>query len=161
MKKAQEGITLSGSLLNSRAWASQVVADSLVICRAKGKPSFFITITTNPNWPEIKAQLGSGQSASDISTIVCRVFKARLENAIATMRLKFGSVVYMVRVIEFQKWGLPHAHRVLKGGIGLLKILLPEIIISIKRWWEWLNRYSQKYLLIRSIPSYLPKFHWQ
>lgn len=112
----ERGITLPSSFLGSRAWASQQVADSLAICRAKGKSSFFITITTNPNWPEIKSQLRPGQSASDIPTIVCRVFKARLENAIAKMKLKFGTIVYMVRVIEFQKRGLPHAHIVLKVG---------------------------------------------
>lgn len=90
------------------------MADSLAICRAKGKPLFFITVTTNPNWPEIRSQLKPGQSASDIHTIVCRVFKACLENAIAKMKLRFGAIVYMVRVIEFQQRGLPHAHIVLK-----------------------------------------------
>lgn len=106
-------ITLPSSFLGSQAWASQEVADSLAICRARGKPSFFITITTNPNWSQIKTQLGPGQSTSDIPTIVCRVFKSRLENAITKMKLKFRSVVYMIWVIEFQKGGLPHAHIVL------------------------------------------------
>lgn len=114
MESLRGSITLPSSFFGSRVWASQEVADSLAICRAKGKPSFFITINMNPNWPEIKSQLGPGQSASDIPVIVCRVLKAGLENAIAKMRLKFGHTIYMVRVIEFQKRGLPHAHIVLK-----------------------------------------------
>ena len=43
------GIILPASFLGSRAWAASEVADSLALCRAKGKPSFFITIITNLN----------------------------------------------------------------------------------------------------------------
>jgi len=78
---SNRGIVLLASFLSSRAWAASKVADSLALCRSKGKPSFFITITTNPNWPEIKARLASGQTASDIPVVVCHVFKARLEMA--------------------------------------------------------------------------------
>ena len=108
------GIVLPASFLGSRAWAASEVADSLALCRAKGKPSFFITITTNPNWPEIKAKLAPGQTATDIPVIVCRSFKGRLEMAIKAMRKHFGKIVYLIRVIEFQKRGLPHAHLVIK-----------------------------------------------
>ncbi|RPB06712.1 hypothetical protein P167DRAFT_471153, partial [Morchella conica CCBAS932] len=104
---------LPNSFLCSRAWASNEVADSLAICQSRGKPSFFITITTNPNWPEIKERLNPGQNALDIPIIVCRVVKAKLENAIAKIRRHFGTIVYIVRVIEFQKRGLPHAHIVI------------------------------------------------
>ena len=108
------GIVLPASFLGSRAWAASEVADSLALCRSKGKPSFFITITTNPNWPEIKAKLAPGQTASDIPLVVCRCFKARLEMAIKAIRKHFGTIVYLIRVIEFQKRGLPHAHLVIK-----------------------------------------------
>ena len=111
---SNQGIVLPAFFLGSRAWTASEVADSLALCRAKGKPSFFITITTNPNWPEIKAKLAPGQTASDIPVVVCRSFKARLEMAIKAMRKHFGTIVYLIRVIEFQKRGLPHAHLIIK-----------------------------------------------
>jgi hypothetical protein len=114
VENQSRGIVLPSSFLGSRAWATSEVADSLAICRSKGKPSFFITITTNPNWPEIVERLQPGQSASDISVIVCRVFKARMQVAIQAIKQYIGSLVYIVRVVEFQKRGLPHAHIVVK-----------------------------------------------
>ena len=113
---SNRGIVLPASFLGSRAWATSEVADSLALCLSKGKPSFFITITTNRNWPEIKARLASGQTASDIPVVVCRIFKARLDMAIRTMREHLGKIVYLMRVIEFQKRGLPHARLVVRVG---------------------------------------------
>jgi len=113
---SNRGIVLPASFLSSRAWAASEVADALALCRSKGKPSFFITITTNPNWPKMKVRHASGQTASDIAVVDCYVFKARLEMAIRTMRKNLGKIVYLIRVIEFQKRGLPHAHRVIKVG---------------------------------------------
>jgi hypothetical protein len=63
--------------IGSRAWASEQVADSLALCREYGRPSLFITVTTNPNWPEIRERLYPGQNASDQLGVVARAFKAR------------------------------------------------------------------------------------
>lgn len=111
---AETGMILPASFLGSRAWASQQVADALAICREKGNPSLFITITTNPNWPEITSQLRPGQSASDIPHVVCRVFHSRVAYAMKIIKQRFGKVVYVIKVIEFQKRGLPHCHMILK-----------------------------------------------
>ncbi|SCZ94290.1 BZ3500_MvSof-1268-A1-R1_Chr12-2g03802 [Microbotryum saponariae] len=40
-----------------------------------GKPSLFITVTCNPEWPEIKAALGPSDQAPDL---IARVFEAKL-----------------------------------------------------------------------------------
>src|SRR5438045_1809734 len=61
-----DAVTLPSSFLGSWAWASDQVADALALCREHGKPSLFITITTNARWPEIISRLSPGQSASDI-----------------------------------------------------------------------------------------------
>lgn len=116
---AESGLILPASHLGSRAWASQQVADALAICRDKGNPSLFITVTTNPNWPEITSQLLPGQTASDIPHVVCRIFHSRISYAMKIIRQRFGKVVYAVKVIEFQKRGLPHCHMILKVGHGL------------------------------------------
>jgi len=69
---------LGSNWIGSRAWASEQVADSLALCREFGRPSLFITVTTNPNWPEIKERLYPAQSAFDQPGVVARAFKARL-----------------------------------------------------------------------------------
>jgi hypothetical protein len=56
---------LGSHWIGSRCWASEQVADALALCHEFGKPSLFITVTTNPNWPEIKDRLYPGQTASD------------------------------------------------------------------------------------------------
>jgi hypothetical protein len=106
---------LPSCFLGSRAWISERVADALAICRALGKPSVFITVTTNPNWPEIKEKLLPGQTAADRPVVVCRAFKGRMDKLIDFFKSKrFGGIVYMISVVEFQMRGLPHAHILLK-----------------------------------------------
>ena len=106
--------SIPASFLGSREWSSKQVADSLALAREYGKPSLFVTVTTNPNWPEILEMLEPGQKALDIPVVVARVFHARLMNMISWMRKNFKDVAYIVRVTEFQKRGLPHAHILLR-----------------------------------------------
>ena len=66
----------------------------MAICRTYGKPDIFLTMTANPNWPEIQEELlwevdpapGANhqrrrQKASDRPDIVARVFELK-ENAL-------------------------------------------------------------------------------
>jgi hypothetical protein len=107
-------IELPASFLGSRKWASEETADSLALARAYGKPSYFITMTCNPEWPEIQDRLQPGQNVSDIPVVVARAFKIRLQRLLQIIRTRFGHLVYMVKVIEFQKRGFPHAHIIIK-----------------------------------------------
>ena len=43
----------------------QLFQDAMGFVRNKGKPSFFITSTCNPAWPEITRELLSGQDVKD------------------------------------------------------------------------------------------------
>src|ERR1044071_1313938 len=84
----------------------------MAIVRKVGKPDLFITVTCNPNWPEIKEALLSGQTAQDRPDLISRVFNMKLK-AIFNDILKediFGKVLAYLYTIEFQKRGLPHAH---------------------------------------------------
>lgn len=107
-------IELPASFLGSRRWASEETADSLALGREYGKPSYFITMTCNPEWPEITSRLKPGQSPSDVPVIVARAFKIRLQRLLKLLRKKFGHLIYMIKVIEFQKRGWPHAHIIIK-----------------------------------------------
>ena len=117
-------IILPSTFVGSERYMTQLFQDSMAICRAFNKPDIFLTMTANPNWPEIQDQLlwdvppphGANyrrrkQKASDRPDIVARVFE---ENKNALLKeIKdglFGTVVAMVHTIEFQKHGLPHMH---------------------------------------------------
>ena len=112
-----ENVYLPSSFLGSNRWASEQIADSLAIAASCGNPTFFVTITCNPDWPEITSQLRPGQSFADIPVTVVRVFKRKLtllQHAIRTMFTNAGRQVYMIHCVEFQKRGLPHAHILVK-----------------------------------------------
>ena len=80
--------------------------------RTYGKPDLFLTVTCNPKWPEITNELHPHQTAADRLDLVASVFKSKLSALIKEITKKeiFGKVIGYVRVIEFQKRGLPHSH---------------------------------------------------
>lgn len=47
-----------------------------------GKPSYFITMTTNPYWEDVKPQLKSYQTPNDRPDITVRVFNLKLVSSI-------------------------------------------------------------------------------
>jgi hypothetical protein len=108
---------LPASFLGSHAWFSKQVSDALALCCQYGKPSFFIMMMTNRNWPEIRSQLAKGQTAANIPAIVCRVFYKKVKVLVEFIHRHFGKILYEVRVVEFQKRGLPHIHMIFKVSI--------------------------------------------
>lgn len=94
-------------------------SNALTLWARCGKPTFFVTATTNPYWPEITSQLCVGQTAYDRPDLTCRVFHNKLTMLLEAIRggYIFGplhTVQYEIRVIEFQKRGLPHCHIVVQ-----------------------------------------------
>ena len=81
--------------------------DAMAIVRAFGKPTLFVTITCNPNWPEIANALLPGQRAEDRPDLVARVFRQKLEKMVKDFTKDgiFGKTSAFMRVIEFQKRG--------------------------------------------------------
>ena len=51
----------------------------MTIVHEFGKLDLFITVTCNPNWPEIKNELLSNQKSSDRSDLISRIFKLKLK----------------------------------------------------------------------------------
>lgn len=110
---------LPSSVFGSPRHLRKLARNALAIVSELGKPTFFITLTCNPNWPEITTQLLLGQTAFDRPDIVCMVFKAKLTVFLTNLRNGhyFGydhKVVYLMHVIEYQHRGLPHAHITVK-----------------------------------------------
>ena len=103
---------LASSFTGSPRWYNSKFQDGMAICRKYHKPDFFITMTCNPNWPEIKSELLEGQTPQDRPDIVAKVFKFKKDQLIndLTHGGVLGEVVAHMYVIEFQKRGLPHVH---------------------------------------------------
>jgi len=61
--------------------------DAMAICKRFSYPDLFITITCNVNWPEIHDALEpKGLSSSDRPSIVCRVFKIKLDQMMTNFK---------------------------------------------------------------------------
>ena len=105
-------LVLPATFVGSARWYLKQIQNSLCIMRKYGNPTFFITFTTNPAWPEIKKYINPGMSAQDRPDIVSRVFKLKLEQLMRDIRYGeiFGKVCALIHTIEYQKRGLPHAH---------------------------------------------------
>ena len=71
---------LPSSHIGSRRFMCQCFQDSMAIVGADGNPTFFITVTCNPNWPEIQRHLFSGQSAADRPDLIACVFHPKLQS---------------------------------------------------------------------------------
>jgi len=116
---------LSQSMHGSRRYLRSLAKNALALVSEYGRPSLFITLTCNPNWPEITEQLLPGQTAFDRGDIVCQVFYRKLEAVQTNIRHgkyfqvknethRYHEIKFEVRVIEYQRRGLPHVHLVLK-----------------------------------------------
>ncbi len=104
-------IVLPSSFKGSPRYLMRLFQDSMAVIRNFGKPDLFVTVTCNPQWPEIQNELTNVKNSEKL-TLIARVFKIKLK-AIMHDILKdhiFGIVKAYMYVIEFQKRGLPHAH---------------------------------------------------
>jgi hypothetical protein len=101
--------------------------DAMALVTTYGKPDVFLTMTCNPNWPEIQDELFPGQTAQVRPDLVARVFRAKLETMkdMLTKEHIIGVVKAYVYVVEFQKRGLPHAHFLLIMD-SRYKLVVPE-----------------------------------
>ena len=85
----------------------------MAIVRGFGFPDYFVTMTANPAWPEITANLREWETAAERPDLVARVFKLKLDEFLRdlTEHGVLGQCKAYTWVIEFQKRGLPHATR--------------------------------------------------
>ncbi|XP_062081843.1 uncharacterized protein LOC133788390 [Humulus lupulus] len=86
--------------------------ETITLVQRYDKPDIFLTMTCNPNWPEITNELSPHEESQNRPNLVARVFHAKLEELKDQLfkRQIFGKVSAYVYVIEHQKRGLPHAH---------------------------------------------------
>jgi Helitron helicase-like domain at N-terminus len=77
--------------------------DSLAIAQYFGQVDIFMTVTTNPQWPEITRELLPGQTAYDRPDLVSWVFQMKKKTIIDFIYKHgiFGSTVANVYTIKF------------------------------------------------------------
>jgi hypothetical protein len=120
----------------------------MALPRRFGKPDLFITMTCNPTWPEIEAEIPHGSHWVHHPDIVARVFLLKLDELMDEICEKklFGKVLghvhrieWQVRIIacvcshlicDLQARGLPHAHILIILEIKILCSRQVDAIIS-------------------------------
>ena len=103
---------LPKSVTGSPADYKERYQNALKLIQMQGKPDLFITMTCNPQWPEIQRELLPGECWENRMDLVARVFSMKRTNLIDAIKAgAFGSkATAIVAVTEFQKKSLPHVH---------------------------------------------------
>ncbi|THH03718.1 hypothetical protein EW146_g10359 [Bondarzewia mesenterica] len=84
----------------------------MAVARYYRKIDIFLTMTTNPNWEEIRRALLPGQKPADRPDLIARAFHLKRDALLHSILRNgiFGATVAHIYTIEFQKRGLPHMH---------------------------------------------------
>ena len=88
---------------------------AMAIVQRSGKLDYFLTMTCNPKWPDIKEQLLLGQTHHDRPDLTTRVFCAKYGDLKKYILHKntLGCQLAHIVVTEFQNRGLPNVHMLL------------------------------------------------
>ncbi|XP_019245183.1 PREDICTED: uncharacterized protein LOC109225045 [Nicotiana attenuata] len=86
--------------------------DAIALVQNFGKPDIFLTMTCNPSCPEIEEHLLVTDEVQNRPNLVSRVFRAKVDEMKIDIlkRNIFRKVSAFMYTIEFQKYGLQHAH---------------------------------------------------
>lgn len=77
---AGKRIVLPSSFIGGPRDIRRRYLDAMALVQRYGKPDIFLTMTCNPDWDEIKAELRPGELAQDRPDLTSRIFRAKLED---------------------------------------------------------------------------------
>jgi len=105
-------VVMPASFVGSAQWYRGLYHDAMALPAHFGRPDLFITMTCNPKWEEIRANLPVGADPLDNSDVVARVFYAKWMALLADIceGQIFGEVLAFCFRIEWQFRGWPHVH---------------------------------------------------
>ena len=97
------------------SFMQQCYEDAMVIVRKYGKNAYFITMTCNPQKPQIARKLRTCQTSLNMSHLVSCVLRQYLNAFISDLWENgiLGRGIARIHVIEFQEQGYPQTHIVL------------------------------------------------
>jgi hypothetical protein len=123
-------VVLPSSCTGSERALRAAFMDAMAVTGRYRKPNLFLTMTTNPNWPEIQRELIGDETALDRPDLVARVFRLKKEQMLAEIFKDgiFGKCPARVWTIEYQKRGLPHLHLLVFLKDADYHFLEPEVI---------------------------------
>ncbi|QRW12494.1 Helitron helicase-like domain at N-terminus [Ceratobasidium sp. AG-Ba] len=106
---ANQGTILASSYYGGARQMAESYQDAMAIARYLGPPQFFVTMTANPNWPELKNALLPGQVPADRPDLAVRVFELKRRALLHDIAKKhiLGRCIAHVHTIEFQKMSGP------------------------------------------------------
>jgi hypothetical protein len=90
----------------------QYYYNSMAIVRKFRRPSIFLTMTANPNWPEILQNLLPSQQPKDWPDLIACVFHLKVKELLRLIKKDrvFGLYQANMYIIKYQKRGLLHIH---------------------------------------------------
>jgi hypothetical protein len=104
-------VHLPAAFAGSPRWYHAIYHDALALPGAYHLPDLFITVTFNPEWPELARMLPSHSNVHDHPDVVARVFWKRFCRIMKDiLHGVFGEVLSYCYRIEWQLRGFPHAH---------------------------------------------------
>jgi hypothetical protein len=105
-------VILPASFPGSPRWYHALYHDALALPAAFHLPDLFVTVTFNPEWPEMARLMPRNSSIHDHADVVARVFWMRFSRIMQDIvdNGVFGEVLSYCWRIEWQLRGLPHAH---------------------------------------------------
>ncbi|KAF1898092.1 hypothetical protein Lal_00032856 [Lupinus albus] len=117
---------LPSTFVGSRRYLDQLYFDGMAICSSLGFPDLFLTMTCNPNWPEIVRILKPmGLKPHDRPYIISRVFKMKFEALLHDLKKRhvLGKILAYHVWEETRKWlcnGILYNQRNIANNQGLV-----------------------------------------
>jgi hypothetical protein len=105
-------VHLPASFTGSPRWYHALYHDALALPAAFHLPDLFVTITFNPDWPELGRMIPPHSSIHDHPDVQARVFWLRFSRIMKDIvdHAVFGEVLSYCWRLEWQLRGFPHAH---------------------------------------------------
>ena len=72
-------VVLPSSFTGGPRYMHEKCQDAMTYVKHHGAPDLFITMTCNPNWPEITSELLPGQTPKDRHDLIARVFRLKVQ----------------------------------------------------------------------------------
>ena len=123
----QNSYMFTKQIRGTAAYWKSVLLRLLAMVKSLGPPTFFITLSCNDNWPELKAFLDLNKIHSDRNTVkddpfmAALAFQRRWSSLLKNVLRKkkpLGRVIEFFSRVEFQARGSPHMHIFVWSDLG-------------------------------------------